>query len=156
MPFLIHAEEARGLLTMEAAIEAVAAGFSEYGRSPELNAPRRRITTPDGVRVSVHPGGVPSLGGYRRAGACRTCGGFKRGADLPQHGRAGDGVVRRQGFFVDGDRRRSHRRCRDRSGTADADAHGGDQRRRHALFGARQTPRRSVFSVPAAKRSIIF
>jgi ornithine cyclodeaminase/alanine dehydrogenase-like protein (mu-crystallin family) len=62
MPFLIQAEEAKGLLTMEAAIEAVAAAFSEYGRSPELNAPRRRITTPDGVRVSVHPGGVPSIG----------------------------------------------------------------------------------------------
>ena len=63
MPFLIHAEAAKGLLTMEAAIEAVAAGFREFGRSPELNAPRRRITTPEGVRVSVHPGGVPSVGG---------------------------------------------------------------------------------------------
>jgi len=63
VPFLIHAETAKGLLTMEAAIEAVAAGFREWGRSPELNAPRRRITTPDGVRVSVHPGGVPSVGG---------------------------------------------------------------------------------------------
>lgn len=63
MPFLVRAEDVTGLLTMEAAIEAVAAGFSEFGRSPELNAPRRRITTPDGVRVSVHPGGVPALGG---------------------------------------------------------------------------------------------
>ncbi|MBM4299340.1 MAG: ornithine cyclodeaminase family protein, partial [Deltaproteobacteria bacterium] len=63
MPFLVRAEEVTGLLTMEAAIDAVAAGFSEFGRSPELNAPRRRITTPDGVRVSVHPGGVPALGG---------------------------------------------------------------------------------------------
>src|SRR5262245_31674435 len=63
MPFLIHAEAAKGLLTMEIAIEAVAAWFREWGRSAELNAPRRRITTPDGVRVSVHPGGVPSVGG---------------------------------------------------------------------------------------------
>lgn len=63
MAFLIRAEEVTGLLTMEAAIAAVEAGFREFGRSPELNAPRRRITTPDGVRVSVHPGGVPSLGG---------------------------------------------------------------------------------------------
>jgi hypothetical protein len=37
--------------------------LSRVGRSPELNAPRRRITTPAGVRVSVHPGGVPSVGG---------------------------------------------------------------------------------------------
>jgi len=63
MPFLIRAEEVTGLLTMEAAIDAVEAGFREWGRSAELNGPRRRITTPDGVRVSVHPGGVPSLGG---------------------------------------------------------------------------------------------
>jgi len=63
MPFLIRAEEITGMLTMEAAIDAVEAGFREWGRSPELNGPRRRITTPDGVRVSVHPGGVPSLGG---------------------------------------------------------------------------------------------
>ncbi len=63
MALLIRAEEVAGLLTMEAAIDAVESGFREFGRSPELNAPRRRITTPDGVRVSVHPGGVPSLGG---------------------------------------------------------------------------------------------
>ena len=63
MAYLIRAEEVTGLLTMEAAIDAVASGFREFGRSPELNAPRRRITTPEGVRVSVHPGGVPSLGG---------------------------------------------------------------------------------------------
>ena len=63
MAFLIRAEEVTGLLTMDAAIDAVELGFREFGRSPELNAPRRRITTPEGVRVSVHPGGVPSLGG---------------------------------------------------------------------------------------------
>jgi ornithine cyclodeaminase/alanine dehydrogenase-like protein (mu-crystallin family) len=63
MALLIRAEEVAGLLTMEEAIDAVEAGFREFGRSPELNAPRRRITTPEGVRVSVHPGGVPSLGG---------------------------------------------------------------------------------------------
>jgi ornithine cyclodeaminase/alanine dehydrogenase-like protein (mu-crystallin family) len=63
MPLLIRAEEIRGLLTLEDAIDSVAAGFREWGQYPELNAPRRRITTPEGVRVSVHPGGVPSLGG---------------------------------------------------------------------------------------------
>jgi ornithine cyclodeaminase/alanine dehydrogenase-like protein (mu-crystallin family) len=63
MALLIRAEEVAGLLTMEEAIDAVEAGFREFGRNPELNGPRRRIMTSDGVRVSVHPGGVPSLGG---------------------------------------------------------------------------------------------
>ena len=63
MALLIRAEEVAGMLTIEEAIDAVEAGFREFGRNPELNGPRRRITTPDGVRVSVHPGGVPSLGG---------------------------------------------------------------------------------------------
>ena len=62
MPLLIRAEEVNGMLTIEEAIDAVEAGFREWGRSSELNTPRRRIMTPDGVRVSVHPGGVPSLG----------------------------------------------------------------------------------------------
>jgi ornithine cyclodeaminase/alanine dehydrogenase-like protein (mu-crystallin family) len=62
MALLIRAEDVSGTLTIEDAIEAVAAGFREWGKNPELNAPRRRITTPEGVRVSVHPGGIPSLG----------------------------------------------------------------------------------------------
>ena len=63
MPLLIRAEDVNGLLTIEEAIDAVEAGFREWGKSPELNAPRKRIMTPEGVRVSVHPGGIPSLGG---------------------------------------------------------------------------------------------
>jgi alanine dehydrogenase len=63
MPLLIRAEDVNGLLTIEDAIDAVEAGFREWGRNPELNAPRKRIMTPEGVRVSVHPGGIPSLGG---------------------------------------------------------------------------------------------
>ena len=62
MPLLIRAEDVNGLLTIEEAIDAVEAGFREWGKSPELNAPRKRIMTPEGVRVSVHPGGIPSLG----------------------------------------------------------------------------------------------
>jgi ornithine cyclodeaminase/alanine dehydrogenase-like protein (mu-crystallin family) len=62
MPLLIRAEDVQGMLTIEEAIDAVEAGFREWGNSPELNAPRKRIMTPDGVRVSVHPGGIPSLG----------------------------------------------------------------------------------------------
>ena len=62
MPLLIRAEDVNGMLTMEEAIDAVEAGFREWGKSPELNAPRKRIMAPNGVRVSVHPGGIPSLG----------------------------------------------------------------------------------------------
>ena len=47
---------------MEAAVEAVRTGFREWGDSPGLNAPRRRIHIPTGVRVSVHQGGVPAVG----------------------------------------------------------------------------------------------
>ncbi len=44
----------------EAAVEAVRLGFREWGENPQLNAPRRRIHIPTGVRVSVHQGGVPA------------------------------------------------------------------------------------------------
>jgi alanine dehydrogenase len=62
MPLLIRAEDVAGLVTMEQAIDAVEAGFRAWGKSSELNSPRKRIMTPEGVRVSVHPGGVPELG----------------------------------------------------------------------------------------------
>ena len=62
MSLLIRAEDVNGLLTMEEAIDAVEAGFREWGQSSELNTPRKRIMAPNGVRVSVHPGGIPSLG----------------------------------------------------------------------------------------------
>ena len=45
---------------MKAAIDAVRTGFREWGANPQLNAPRRRIHIPTGVRVSVHQGGVPA------------------------------------------------------------------------------------------------
>jgi alanine dehydrogenase len=61
MPTLVRPEEVRGIISMEEAIEAVRLGFREWGKNPELNAPRRRIHVPSGVRVSVHQGGVPGL-----------------------------------------------------------------------------------------------
>jgi alanine dehydrogenase len=61
-PVLILPEEIRGIVSMEAAVEAVRAGFREWGENPQLNAPRRRIHIPTGVRVSVHQGGVPVAG----------------------------------------------------------------------------------------------
>jgi ornithine cyclodeaminase/alanine dehydrogenase-like protein (mu-crystallin family) len=47
---------------MEQAVEAVRTGFREWGENPQINAPRRRIHIPTGVRVSVHQGGVPAAG----------------------------------------------------------------------------------------------
>jgi ornithine cyclodeaminase/alanine dehydrogenase-like protein (mu-crystallin family) len=61
-PVLIRPEEIRGIVAMEAAVEAVRAGFRGWGEDPGLNAPRRRIHIPTGVRVSVHQGGVPAAG----------------------------------------------------------------------------------------------
>ena len=58
-PILILPQEIRGVVGMEAAVDAVRTGFREWGET-ELNAPRRRIHIPTGVRVSVHQGGVPA------------------------------------------------------------------------------------------------
>lgn len=59
---LIRPEEIRGVITMAEAVEAVRMGFCQWGENPQINAPRRRIHIPSGVRVSVHQGGVPSAG----------------------------------------------------------------------------------------------
>jgi ornithine cyclodeaminase len=61
-PLLVSPEEIRGIVTMEQAVEAVRTGFREWGENSQLNAPRRRIHIPSGVRVSVHQGGVPAVG----------------------------------------------------------------------------------------------
>src|ERR1044071_8144991 len=59
-PYLIRPDALRGIVTMKAAIDAVRTGFREWGLNPQINAPRRRIHIPTGVRVSVHQGGVPA------------------------------------------------------------------------------------------------
>jgi ornithine cyclodeaminase len=59
-PLIIEPREIRGIVSMQAAVEAVRTGFREWGENPQLNAPRRRIHIPSGVRVSVHQGGVPA------------------------------------------------------------------------------------------------
>ena len=57
---LINPTEIRGIVTMSEAVDAVRLGFRQWGENPQLNAPRRRIHIPTGVRVSVHQGGVPA------------------------------------------------------------------------------------------------
>jgi ornithine cyclodeaminase/alanine dehydrogenase-like protein (mu-crystallin family) len=59
-PLLVSPQEIRGIVTMAEAVEAVRLGFREWGENLQLNAPRRRIHIPSGVRVSVHQGGVPA------------------------------------------------------------------------------------------------
>ncbi len=61
-PILIRPSEVRGIVSMAEAIEAVRMGFREWGQNPQINAPRRRIHIPTGVRVSVHQGGVAGAG----------------------------------------------------------------------------------------------
>ncbi len=61
-PVLILPSEVRGIVSIAEAIEAVRMGFREWGRDSKINAPRRRIHIPTGVRVSVHQGGVPDAG----------------------------------------------------------------------------------------------
>ncbi|MGE0628425.1 MAG: ornithine cyclodeaminase family protein [Hyphomicrobiaceae bacterium] len=54
--------ELKGLIRMEEAIEAVDQGYREAAAYPIVNAPRRRVHSPDGVRVSNFPGGIPGMG----------------------------------------------------------------------------------------------
>ena len=69
-PLLISPQEIRGIVTMAEAVDAVRLGFREWGENPQLNAPRRRIHIPSGVRVSVHQGGVP---GAKATGLMTHC-----------------------------------------------------------------------------------
>lgn len=59
---LVLPGEIRGIISMREAVEAVRMGFREWGEDTQINAPRRRVHIPTGVRVSVHQGGVPGAG----------------------------------------------------------------------------------------------
>jgi ornithine cyclodeaminase/alanine dehydrogenase-like protein (mu-crystallin family) len=59
---LLHPEDLEGLLTMAEAVDAVEKAYAEVAKWPMVNAPRRRIHSPDGVRFSSFPGAVPALG----------------------------------------------------------------------------------------------
>lgn len=55
-------DEIKGLITMEEAVVAIEQGYREAEEFPLVNAPRRRVHSPEGVRVSNFPGGIPGLG----------------------------------------------------------------------------------------------
>ena len=64
---LLHPEDMEGLVGMEDAIDAVEQACGEASTWPIVNAPRRRIHSPDGVRVSSFPGGIPGRHSYARS-----------------------------------------------------------------------------------------
>lgn len=54
--------DVKDVVSMREAIDLVERGYGDAARFPIINAPRRRVHSPDGVRVSNFPGGVTSLG----------------------------------------------------------------------------------------------
>lgn len=59
---LLSPEDLCDLVEMKDAVDAMEQAYGEATRWPLGNAPRRRIHTPDKVRLSVFPGGIPSRG----------------------------------------------------------------------------------------------
>ncbi len=59
---LLRPQDLRGLLTMKEAIDLVEESYRGITEFPVINAPRRRVHSPSGVRISNFPGGVPNLG----------------------------------------------------------------------------------------------
>ncbi|NIO08045.1 MAG: hypothetical protein GTO40_08610 [Deltaproteobacteria bacterium] len=59
---LLRPQDTRGLITVEESIDLIEQGYREAQNFPIVNAPRRRVHSPEGVRVSNFPGGIPGLG----------------------------------------------------------------------------------------------
>ncbi|MGE5539566.1 MAG: ornithine cyclodeaminase family protein [Gemmatimonas sp.] len=55
-------QDVKDVITIGKAIDLVEQGYREAARFPIVNAPRRRVHSPENVRVSNFPGGVPGLG----------------------------------------------------------------------------------------------
>ena len=62
MVLIVKPDELQGLVGMKDAIDAIEQGYRESTEFPVINAPRRRVHSPAGVRVSNFPGGVHALG----------------------------------------------------------------------------------------------
>ena len=87
---LVLPGEIRGIVSMREAIEAVRMGFREWGEDTQVNAPRRRVHIPTGVRVSVHQGGVPGAGA---TGLMTHCEWVKPMADRQEYPRLNHPVI---------------------------------------------------------------
>lgn len=59
---LLHPEDLEGLVDMAEAINVTEQAYGEATKWPIINAPRRRVHSPDGVRLSSFPGGNPGRG----------------------------------------------------------------------------------------------
>lgn len=59
---LLQPEDLENLVDMADAIDAIERACGDASTWPIVNAPRRRIHSPDGVRFSCFPGGIPSRG----------------------------------------------------------------------------------------------
>lgn len=59
---LLRPADLQGLVSMADAIDVIEQGYREAAGFPVINAPRRRVHSPAGVRVSNFPGGVHGLG----------------------------------------------------------------------------------------------
>ena len=62
MAVLLRPDELHGLVDMKSAIDAVCESYRGATEFHVINAPRRRVHAPSGVRVSNFPGGVDALG----------------------------------------------------------------------------------------------
>lgn len=59
---ILGPRDLQGLVGMKDAIDAIEQGYRESAEFPVINAPRRRVHSPAGARVSTFPGGVHALG----------------------------------------------------------------------------------------------
>jgi ornithine cyclodeaminase/alanine dehydrogenase-like protein (mu-crystallin family) len=62
MVLVLRPEEIDGLITMKEAIHVVEEGFRQWTSHPDFSDVRHRTHMPSNVRVSVHQGGLPSVG----------------------------------------------------------------------------------------------
>jgi ornithine cyclodeaminase/alanine dehydrogenase-like protein (mu-crystallin family) len=62
MILLLRPEEVDGLITMREAVELVRESFRQWLHHPDFSEIRHRTHMPSNVRVSVHQGGMPSVG----------------------------------------------------------------------------------------------
>ena len=59
---LLKPDDIQDLVSMDEAIDAVEQGYIDGMNFPVINAPRRRVHSPAGVRISNFPGGSHSMG----------------------------------------------------------------------------------------------
>ena len=61
MALLLKAEDIKGLISIEEAIEAVESGFRDQAKHPQFSLPRHRMMAGD-RRINIHSGGCVDLG----------------------------------------------------------------------------------------------